>query len=99
MQSRMLRDYLDNGVVNAKTLKSLQCVKKTKQANDEELMKRHDHQRTHPYHSVVEEMVTSSSSQGSAGYQASMDTSTNSFLNESSCHDQDGDDCIFNLEL
>ncbi len=50
---------------------------------------------------AVEEMMTSSSSQGGgAGHMASasMDASTKSFLT-SSCDDQDGDDCVFNLEL
>jgi hypothetical protein len=99
MESQILREYSDNGVVHPLTLKSWIGLVKTKQANDEDLMRMHDHQRTHRNHSAVKEMMTSSSSQRGAGYQASMDTSTKSILHESSGNDQDDEDCIFNLEF
>ncbi len=48
---------------------------------------------------AVEEMMASPTSQGEAvGPGASMDASKKSFLT-STCDDQDGDDCVFNLEL
>ena len=87
---------------------------KTKQANDEELMTMHDHQHTHHSHhsdpggwafncieeqdeNAMEEMRASPSSQGGAVGQ-SVDGPTKSFLT-STCDGQDGDDCVFNLEL
>ncbi|KAL7493228.1 hypothetical protein ACHAWT_002590 [Skeletonema menzelii] len=115
MQTQIQRECLENGgVVHPLSQKSLQGVVKTKQANDEELMTMHDHQHTHHSHhsdpggwafncieeqdeNAMEEMRASPSSQGGAVGQ-SVDGPTKSFLT-STCDGQDGDDCVFNLEL